>query len=71
MSKGQNYASYLLRLRLSEQEGQPTWRASLESTRDGQRIEFPSLEALIDFLRARIGPAKNDAAGKEAERQDL
>jgi len=45
-----DYASYLLRLRKSDQEGYPVWRASLESTRDGQRTDFGSVEELIAFL---------------------
>ena len=57
-----NYASYLLRLRRSDRAGQPIWRASLESTRDGQRLEFGSVEALIAFLSARYGSAHPGAA---------
>ena len=39
MCEGQgDYASYLLRLMKSDQEGQSVWRASLESTRGGQRL---------------------------------
>jgi hypothetical protein len=50
-----DYASYMLRLRRSDRDGQPTWRASLESTRDGQRVDFGSVEALIAFLADRFG----------------
>jgi hypothetical protein len=66
-----NYASYLLRLRRSDRDGQPTWRASLESTRDGQRMEFASVEALVAFLIARFGSMPGGAAGKDGEKQDL
>jgi hypothetical protein len=66
-----NYASYLLRLRRSDRDGQLTWRASLESTRDGQRIEFASVEALVAFLVARFGSTPPGAAGGEgAEREE-
>jgi hypothetical protein len=65
-----DYASYLLRLWRSEWNGQPTWRASLESTRDGQRLEFTNLEALIAFLIARFGSNSGSVAGKEANERD-
>ena len=60
-----DYASYLLRLRRSDQDGQPTWRASLESTRDGQRTDFRSVEELIAFLRDRFGWTGCSAVGGE------
>ena len=50
-----DYAAYLLRLRRSDQAGHPTWRASLESTRDARRLDFANLDALIVFLRSRFG----------------
>ncbi len=49
-----DYASYLLRLMKSDRDGH-AWRASLESTADGQRLEFGSVAALITFLRERYG----------------
>jgi hypothetical protein len=49
------YMSYLLRLRRSHGDRQPAWRASLESTRDGQRQDFDSVDALIAYLRDRFG----------------
>lgn len=52
-----DYASYLLRLWKAQRDGQTIWRASLECTQDGQRLNFPSLEALIAFLESRSGPA--------------
>ncbi len=53
-----DYAAYLLRLRRSDQDGQPIWRAMLESTHDGQRMNFADVDALIVFLRARFDPMK-------------
>jgi hypothetical protein len=50
-----NYASYLLRLWKAKQDGQTTWRASLECTQDGQRQNFASLEVLIAFLQGWFG----------------
>jgi hypothetical protein len=43
-SEQSDYASYLLRLVRSERDGH-AWRASLESTADGQRLEFGSAKA--------------------------
>jgi hypothetical protein len=58
-----DYASYLLRLRRSDQDGRPTWRASLESTRDGKRLDFGSVEELIAFLTDRFGWTECSAVG--------
>ena len=62
------YASYLLRLRRSDQDGQPTWRASLESTRDGQRTDFCSVEELVIFLRDRFGWAEHNTMSGDREK---
>ncbi len=56
-----DYASYLLRLWKTGQVGAPTWRASLESARDGQRVSFANLEALIAFLNDRFGPQSKES----------
>jgi hypothetical protein len=64
----EDYVSYLLRLRLSDQDGQPTWRASLESTRDGQRTDFCSVEELVAFLTDRFGRTGCSAVEGERER---
>jgi hypothetical protein len=63
MAKGQpDYLSYLLCLwRVSGDEETPSmsrkaiWRASLESTRTGERRGFASLDELFDFLRDQTG----------------
>ena len=65
-----DYASYLLRLRRSDRDGQITWRASLESTRNGQRIELGSVEPLVAFLIARFGSMPGGVDDGEA-RQGL
>jgi hypothetical protein len=49
-----DYVSYLLRLWREGDSGQEAWRASLESTRTGERRAFASLNELFDFLRERI-----------------
>ena len=60
-----NYASYLLRLWRAEEDGQPVWRASLESTMDGQRLNFASLEALIAFLETQFSPRRSTRREEE------
>jgi hypothetical protein len=44
------------------------WRASLESTADGQRLEFGSMAALIGFLKERYGQAMESTSGSEERR---
>ena len=66
-SDGDNYASYLLRLKRSERNGQPSWRASLESTRDGQKLEFNSVEALVAFVQDRFGQGQGGAPGRKED----
>jgi hypothetical protein len=65
--EGGDYASYLLRLRKSDQDGRPVWRASLESTADGQRTDFASVEELVAFLVARFGWTGGGAADGEGK----
>jgi hypothetical protein len=63
MAKGRpDYLSYLLRLWQVSGDGEPPdmgrkaiWRASLESTRTGERRGFASLDELFDFLREQTG----------------
>jgi hypothetical protein len=56
LSKNQrDYASYLLRLWKVMEHGRATWRASLESTHDNQRLTFSDLEALLSYLRIEFG----------------
>jgi hypothetical protein len=47
-----SYRSYLLRLWQVEQNGNFTWRCSLEEARTGQRQNFASLDALLGYLLA-------------------
>jgi hypothetical protein len=54
--------SYLLRMwresdagEASDEEDQPTWRASVVSTLTGKRRGFASLDDLFDFLRRQEG----------------
>jgi hypothetical protein len=51
-----SYASYLLRLWQAEEDGRLVWRASLESTVDGHRLNFAGLDALVAFLETKFAP---------------
>jgi hypothetical protein len=44
------YRSFLLRVWYFKQNGELTWRASLENPRSGQKHVFTSLETLHEFL---------------------
>lgn len=52
--KQQIYLSYLLRLWQVIVDGQPVWRASLESAQTGQHRGFASLAQLTAFLEAEM-----------------
>ena len=50
------YLAYMLRLwRVHDDDGEPTWRASLESPHTAERQGFADLEALFEFLKERTG----------------
>jgi hypothetical protein len=44
------YFSYLLRFWLAGESDQEVWHASLDDPKSGERLGFPSLEALYAFL---------------------
>jgi hypothetical protein len=63
MNRHPRYLSFLLRLWQTDDQGQPVWRASLESPGTGQRQGFASPQELFDFLCAQIdseGPPHQD-----------
>lgn len=49
------YASFMLRLQWTQNDDRPTWLVSMQSTKTGELRWFPSLEALIQFLRDEYG----------------
>jgi hypothetical protein len=55
MDAKQHYLSYLLRLWKAGSGTEPVWRASLQSPGTGELRGFPSLEALVSFLRRQTG----------------
>ena len=50
ITEQQRYLAYMLRLWQVGGEGEPVWRASLESPHTGERYGFANLESLITFL---------------------
>ena len=61
-----DYQSYLLRLWRESDEKKPVWRASLKSSRTGEKVGFGSLDELCEFLRMQTGTMRR--AGKGIER---
>lgn len=57
------YFSYLLRIWSPGDEGEVSWRASLDDPRTGERLGFPCLEALFEYLQEHI----NQDTGTEKE----
>jgi hypothetical protein len=49
------YYSYLLRLWLPGDEGEVAWHASLDDPKTGERLGFPTLQALWTYLQELIG----------------
>jgi hypothetical protein len=66
-SEQNDYASYLLRLVRSERDGH-VWRASLESTIDGLRLEFGSVATLVSFLQERYGQTQEGVPASDERR---
>jgi hypothetical protein len=55
------YYSYLLRLWLPGGEGEASWHASLDDPKTGERLGFPTLQALWTFLQELVGEEANNA----------
>lgn len=63
--KQQIYLSYLLRLWQVIVDGQPVWRASLESAQTGQHRGFASLVQLTAFLETEMATARLASPGED------
>ena len=50
LAKEADYVSFLLRLWQSEEDGQPVWRASLESVQTGGKRHFSTVSKLVGYL---------------------
>ena len=47
------YYSFLLRLWMTNrQNGQPIWRASLQSPDSGEKLVFANLAEMVDYLKS-------------------
>jgi hypothetical protein len=51
----QRYFAYMLRLWQVSSDGEPIWRASLESPHSGELRGFANLELLFAFLEEQTG----------------
>jgi hypothetical protein len=49
------YAAFMIRFQWMKNDKQPTWIVSMQSTKTGELRWYPSLEALITFLREEFG----------------
>ena len=49
------YASYLFRFWQVQNGKRATWVVSIQSTTTGEQRRFPSVDALLEFLRAEFG----------------
>jgi hypothetical protein len=61
------YRAYLLRLWQVRAAGETQWRASLENAHTGERRGFPSLERLVDYLRAETGAQESGRRDDEPD----
>jgi hypothetical protein len=68
MAEEPRYASYLLRLWMSEEDGLPVWRASLESTRTRQRRSFAGMQALVEFLETEFDSRQAESGDQSRSR---
>jgi hypothetical protein len=62
MTKKSAYLAYMLRLWQVDRQGQPKWRASLESPHTAERLGFADIAQLLAFLQEKTNtePAGGD-----------
>ena len=65
------YISYLVRLWLATNEGEPVWRASAENPHTGERRGFASLGDLFAFLRQQIGVSPVVEGGDQRQPDEI
>ena len=66
------YQTYLLTIweeRSVDPEKAPSWRFSLENTRNGKRRGFASFETLIEALKAEMGQRHEHLNGNQKSEQ--
>jgi len=54
---------------MSEENEQPIWRASLESTHTGQRRNFSDVRALVEFLETEFDSCQTEPSGQPQSRR--
>ncbi len=64
------YLAYMLRLWQVGGDGEPTWRASLESPHTGERQGFAGLQALLAFLEEQTRSTEDPSATSD-ERKEI
>ena len=67
MTKSSRYLAYMLRLWQVERQGQPEWRASLESPHTGERLGFANVAQLLAFLREKTNPRFTNDENENSE----
>jgi hypothetical protein len=63
------YLAFLLRLWQVRSETGPTWRASLENARNGERLGFAGLEELFGFLQRRTAEEEMHKGRVDCDKQ--
>jgi len=69
IEEGSDYESFLLRLYLAEGARTPVCRATLQSTKTGERVGFATLWDAFAFLEERMGLGCPDPPGPPASRR--
>ena len=67
-AKERRYLSFLLRLWCTDQNGNETWRTSLEDPRTGEQHGFASLGMMVDFLEEQIQAGAEDQQNNQSDR---
>jgi len=70
-TQGPRYLAYMLRLWEVGDEGEPTWRASLESPRTGERRSFANLKALMAFLEEQTRSTEHPPATSDERKEKV
>ncbi|HSM57590.1 MAG TPA: hypothetical protein VK879_15665 [Candidatus Sulfomarinibacteraceae bacterium] len=66
---GPRYHAYLLRV--WRDNGQPTWRASLEDPHTGESFRFASVQRLYDFLNEIMSSSAGESPAQREDSQEI
>ena len=67
MAERPGYLAHMLRMWQVNDDGNPVWRASVESPHTGERHGFANLELLFAFLEEKTG----ELAQREEQAKDV